>query len=47
MWSDVRDKLYEALPHGGHDEAFSYSLMPVVITGASDSVPGLGLTGSF
>jgi hypothetical protein len=47
MWRGLRDVVSERLPHGGDDRAFSYTLMPMVITGADDSAPGLGLTGSF
>jgi hypothetical protein len=47
LWNQVREKVYESLPHGGNDRAFSYTVMPMVITGATESAPGLGLSGSF
>jgi hypothetical protein len=47
LWNNVRDKISEQMPHGGNDRAFSYTLTPMVINGAADSAPGLGLSGSF
>lgn len=47
MWRGLRNKIYDQLPHGGNDRAFSYTLMPMVITGAADSAPGVGLSGAF
>jgi len=47
LWSGLRDVISRKLPHGGDDRAFSYTLMPMVITGAADSAPALGLSGSF
>jgi hypothetical protein len=47
LWNQVREKLYDRMPHGGDDRAFSYTLTPMVINGATDSVPGLGLSGAF
>jgi hypothetical protein len=47
LWNGLREKLYDRMPHGGNERAVSYTLMPMVITGADDSAPGLGLTGSF
>jgi hypothetical protein len=47
MWNGLREKLYDTLPHGGDDRAFSFMLTPLVINGAADSAPGLGLSGAF
>lgn len=48
LWTDVRIKIYEQLPSGGADLGFSYTLMPMAITGASETTaPGLGISGTF
>ncbi len=47
LWNSLRDKVYDHLPHRGNDRAVSYTLMPMVITGAADSAPAVGLCGSF
>lgn len=47
VWNRLRDTVYDHMPGGGNDRAFSYTLVPMVINGAADSVPGVGLSGSF
>lgn len=47
VWRGLSEKVYEKMPHGGDDRAVSYTLVPMVINGAADSAPGLGLSGSF
>ncbi len=47
LWSGVRDKIYDQLPRGGRDRGFSYTVTPMAITGIAETVPGLGISGSF
>jgi len=47
LWTNLQNKVYETMPHGGDDRAFSYTLMPMVINGAAESVPAVGLSGAF
>lgn len=46
IWRVLSERARAHLPH--HDDTrFSLALTPVVVTSPSDSVPGLGVSGSF
>ncbi len=48
VWSDLRLKVGEMLPSGGTDRSVQYTLMPMTITGASETTaPALGISGTF
>ncbi len=48
LWNELRIKICEQLPSGGLDLGFSYTVMPIAITGANDTTaPGLGVSGTF
>ncbi|MEO8700980.1 MAG: hypothetical protein ABI867_13110 [Kofleriaceae bacterium] len=46
VWKSLRSAVYHQMPH--HEtKTFSLVAAPVVIDGAFDTVPGLGLAGAF
>jgi hypothetical protein len=46
IWRVLRERALSHLPH--HDDTrFSLALTPVVVASPSDSIPGLGVSGSF
>lgn len=48
LWTTVRLKIYEQLPSSTSDLGFTYTVVPMTITGASETTaPGLGLSGTF
>ena len=48
LWTELRIKVIEQLPSGGRDLGFTYTVMPMAITGAGDTTaPALGISGTF
>ena len=46
IWQVLREGVYEQLPRY-RDDALTFVLSPVVITGSFDTVPGVGIAGDF
>lgn len=46
IWQLLRRSVYKQLPRY-RDDAFTFVLSPVVVTGSFDTVPGVGIAGDF
>lgn len=46
IWQLLRRSIYDQLPRY-RDDALTFVLSPVVVTGSFDTVPGVGLAGNF
>ena len=46
LWQQLRRSVYDQLPRY-RDDALTFVLAPVVVTGSFDTVPGVGIAGDF
>jgi hypothetical protein len=47
IWQTLREQVYARLPSYEEPERFRLVLAPVVVTSPSDTIPGVGVAGSF